>query len=226
MVAADGNAGWQASLAALERLFEVPPVRGAALSVAVSIQWLRFVLVPQREELRSKTERLEYARHLFATRFGAEAEGWEVRLIEGTAPGARLACAMPPGLVADLQALCARAGVTLRRVEPLAIALFNAHDAPLSTGRHWFVVPEAGAAFVALLDGGAWQGVAVRRAAIGSAADLAGLLEAEHQFLGVEERVEQVMAGAREGLAQAAEENGYRFAWLGAAGTQESEQAS
>lgn len=217
-MAVDGNAGWQAALAALERLFEQlfeqRPVRGAALSVAVSSEWLRFVLVPQREELRSKTERLEYARHLFATRFGAEAEGWEVRLIEGTAPGARLACAMPPGLIADLQALCARAGVTLRRVEPLAIALFNAHDAPLSTGRHWFVVPEAGAAFVALLDGGAWQGVAVRRAAIGLPADLAGLLEAEHQFLGVEERVEQVLCVARAGMAQPAEQASYRFGWL------------
>jgi hypothetical protein len=230
LAAGDGAAGWQTSLAALERLFEQlfeqRPVRGAALSVAVSSQWLRFVLVPQREELRSKAERLEYARHLFATRFGVEAEGWTVRLVEGTALGAQLACAMAPGLIADLQALCARAGVTLRRVEPLALAVFNAHDKQLGEGRHWFVVPEAGTAFVALLDGGVWQGVAVRRAAIGSPADLAGLLEAEHQFLGVEERVAQVMAGAREGLAQTAEECGYRFAWLDAAGTQESRQAS
>lgn len=210
--------GWRSALGALEQMFEVLPVRGAALTVAVSSQWLRFLLVPQREELGSAAECLEYARHMFVTRFGVDAEAWAVRLVGGTAPGARIGCAMAPALIADLQTLCQKAGVSLRSVEPLALAVFNEHDKQLVAGRHWFVVPESGATFVALLDGGAWQSVAVRRAAVDSPEVLARLLDVEHQFLGVEDRVEQVMACKRGSLPLAEGHSGYRFTWLDGGG--------
>lgn len=211
----EGEAVWRGAVAALEAALAERCVRGAALDLTISSQWIRFVLVPRRAELRSAAERQEYARHLFVARFGAAAEAWTLRLAEA-AGGAMLACAVEPGLIEALRDACARAGAVLRRVEPLALAVFNRHAKRLNGGRQWFVVPEPAVAFLALLDGGTWQSVAVRRLDEASAETVAALVETAHHLQGIETPATRVVSHAAALAGPLADAYGdYRLEWLG-----------
>lgn len=215
VVPAEGEAGWRGAVVALEAALAERCVRGAALDLTVSSQWIRFALVPRRAELASAAERQEYARHLFVSRFGAAAETWTLRLAEA-AGGAMLACAAEPELIEALRGACARPGAVLRRVEPLVLAVFNEHAKRLSGGRHWFVVPEPTVAFLALLDRGTWQSVAVRRLDEVSAETVAALVETAHHLQGIETPATRVVSHAAALAGPLADAFGeYRIEWLG-----------
>src|SRR5574340_621425 len=188
-LAADGHdaAHWRHALDALAELLRASNVASKA-SVALSSHWVHVVVVPLRPELRSETERLEFARHLFVARFGPQAEHWLVRLT-GSARGTMLACAVDAALVGELVALCFRHRLAARSVEPLAWVRFNRHAARVKSDPCWVLIPESGTVFVGLVRAGGWASAGVRRLADATAESLAALLDTEHQLQGIEPAV-------------------------------------
>lgn len=191
--AAPGQPSWMAALAALDRMLRGwEPLRGE-LRVTLSSRYSRFLLVPVHAELTRDSERIEYARHFFVERFGAEAERWRIRLSSEATEEQQFACAVENELLEALERLAAAYGLVLEIVEPALVKAFNASRARINGDPCWFVVAESGLAGIVLIQDGLWRGVASRRLDQPVDESLAGIIAMEQHLMGVEQPVERVL---------------------------------
>jgi len=129
-----GSGSWSEALAAVDELLEKSEWRKAALRVVVADYWVRYAIVPWVADLRSTQERLSHGRQLLASIYGEAVSGWELRLSEGPPGLARVACAMPAELLAQIGALAVRRAARLTSLQPqLIFAYQNRRRAPGSS---------------------------------------------------------------------------------------------
>ena len=150
---------WSASLATVEQLLAEPQWRGAALRIVIADCWVRYSIVPWAADLRSAPERLAHARQLLASAFGEAVSGWELRLSEAAPGFARVACAMPTELLADVGALAARHQVPLASLQPQLIFAYDNWRCSLPAAGAWFVTIGDGTLTAVRMGNRAWDRV-------------------------------------------------------------------
>jgi hypothetical protein len=152
----DGAAPWRPALQVLETALSQLPARKAAATVFLSNHFVRYAIVPWRDELATGDEEMAWSRHCFTRLYGSAAAQWEIRLNPLPQRSARLACALDTELIEELRAVCARSGCALRSVQPQLMAAFNSTRRQLGPCSAWLAIPEPGHVCLALLDQGQW----------------------------------------------------------------------
>ncbi|MGQ7817206.1 hypothetical protein ACUTAH_16315 [Metapseudomonas furukawaii] len=163
---AAGGPAWPAALEALEPLLARSAPGRARLRVLLSSHYTRFCLVPWSDAIGSPAELEGYARLCFEDLYGAQGEGWSLRLSPEAAGLPRLAAAVPEELLARLRALARGARLRLESVQPYLMAAFNRHRAAIGVDDFLFLVAEPERGSLLQARGGRWA--SVRSVALGA----------------------------------------------------------
>lgn len=192
-------AGWQGALDALPGALAPSGPGRCNVSVILSNHFVRYALLPWSKALETRADWLALARHRFAGTHGQGAADWELRLSRGAARGARIACAVPPSLLAALEERIASTGSALVSVQPYLMAAFNRMRRRIGHEPCWLVLEEPGRLLLALIRGGDWQAL---RGRLVDGADwrsmLDEVLERESALLGLPEPPGQITVHALE----------------------------
>jgi hypothetical protein len=187
---------WRAAVEALPGVFA--NAKSPEVSIVLADQFVRYVLLPFNDALKTEEQWLALARHRFAGIHGSAAAGWDVKVTETSPAGPRLACALERELIDELAAKCAASNVSLVSVQPFLVAAFN----QISTGSRklagngscWIVVEEPGRLTLALLLRGVWTAIRSRRIDERWRIVLPQILQRESAFLGLEMPCTSVVA--------------------------------
>ncbi len=179
---AKGMPNWTSALVALAQVLTAEEWRHGDLSIVLSNHFMRYQVVPWRDELRDESELIGYVRQLMSGAYGRRSADWSVEIsIDGVGQPC-VGSAVDIQLIHELQAIATHQGRRLVSVRPLLMEAFNWAKAWLKTACQWLVIVEDGMICAALVGHGRW--VVVRTCRTGSdwPAELVAMLERE-QFL-------------------------------------------
>jgi hypothetical protein len=154
---------WRPAVDQLAQWLAAHDAKGLRVSVVLSGRFVRWQLLPWREELSGVSERASFAALRFREVFGLGAGAWDIRpasLAPGhTAPAA----AIDQDLVAALQTSCQQSGAQLQRVTPYFSSAFDHWRSSLQGSPVWFGTLESDSLTLGLLQGGAWLALQTQR---------------------------------------------------------------
>lgn len=169
---------WRGAVEAFAQALAGIAPRGGRCSIVLSNHYCRYVLVPGDAGLANARERETYARLQFEHVYGAAvASGWDVRVGEGPAGAARLACAVDRALVDELERACGAATVAVASVTPMLCAAFDRHRARFTSHRFWFAAAEEGRLCLAAVENRQWRSIASQRTTGDPGEELGAMLE-------------------------------------------------
>jgi hypothetical protein len=160
---APGRTPWSAAIEALPELFGQAGARKGRVSVVLSNQLVRYVVVPAGEALVTDAERTDYARARLAQIHGESARAWDVRIGREPANCSRLAAAVDAGLVEGLRRALEARALRLAECRPALTAMVDAMRKRISA-QAWIVAAEAKRLIVARISDGQWASYRVRPA--------------------------------------------------------------
>lgn len=169
------------------------PARGVRVTAVLSSHHARYALLPWSPNLAREEEWQALARHRFTDTHGTVASHWEVRVSPAPKGGARLACAIDRGVLAELRAAVARAGARLASVQPGLMHAFNARRREFRRAPGWLVVAEEGRLTLALIGRGLWELVRVRNVGPAWRDEIQALLRREEALARREAPIERVV---------------------------------
>lgn len=151
--------GWQAGLDALADKLQAE--RGETTFV-LSSQFVRYAVLPWKDELADQNEWLAYAQHTLLSHYGLDLERYTLRLSPQRFGMPVMAAAIENTLLAAIEHCMAACGGKLGAVEPYLMSVFNAHRGAFTQASFWLCILEADRITVARINDGAWTHVAVR----------------------------------------------------------------
>jgi hypothetical protein len=175
-------------------------MKGSEGSVVLADQFVRYVLLPWNETLKTHEQWQALAKHRFAGLHGTRAAEWKVEVSETAPAGARLACAVDRSLIENLASLFTANGLKLVSVQPFLVAAYNRIRATVGNGSCWVVVEERGRLTLVLIQRGAWLAIRSRRCDERWRIVLPEILERESAFLGLSEPCTRVVVCAQNGF--------------------------
>ena len=186
---------WSGAVAALSEVLREGACR--RLEVMLSGHFMRYQLLPWRDDLQDPEEELAAARLGFADVFGDVAATWSIRLSHD-APGIpRLAAAVDAGLVEAISDAAQAAGALLDSLQPSLVAVANCwrrhFDRKCSA---WLVVHEENRLSLALLEHGRWQWLRSLRVGADWCATLPQLIDYECLLANAESAATEVLVFA------------------------------
>lgn len=165
---------WRHGLAVLSAQLARPRFSGRfALDVELSNHFVRYLVIPQRRELRGRAELLAFVRHRFVHTYGPSAQEWAL-CVSGDAR-ARMAAAADSSLVGQLQALCKRG--KLCTVVPSFSAGFDQARLERTQDRYWYVQAERARVCVGCVELGKWALVHSQALMLGDAEEFGGIFQ-------------------------------------------------
>ena len=150
---------WSNALNALNAFLAKPEWQGAVARIVVSDHWVRYAMVPFSDALSGAAERLAHARHVLNGIYGEVVSQWTVTLGESRPGRDQVACALPAGLIEELQLMLLRYRIPLKSLQPQLVSAYNHWRARLPESGAWFVSIEQGSLAAARLGGGNWDRV-------------------------------------------------------------------
>jgi hypothetical protein len=199
-------AEWKAAVEALPGVLK--DLRNHEISLVIADQFVRYVLMPWNEAVKSAEQWMALARHRLGAIHGAPAAAWEVKVTETAPSGPRLACAVDRELIEALAAKFTAAQVRLASVQPFLVAAFNRIRAHIGTGSCWLVVEEPRRLTLAFIQRGVWTAIRTRRVDERWRLVLPEIIERESAFLALAEPCTRVIV-----CAQGAFDAGQYEAW-------------
>jgi len=194
----EADGGWESPLRVFEKSFS--DMKGSEGSVVLADQFVRYVLLPWNETLKTHEQWQALAKHRFAGLHGTRAAEWKVEVSETAPAGARLACAVDRSLIENLASLFTANGLKLVSVQPFLVAAYNRIRATVGNGSCWVVVEERGRLTLVLIQRGAWLAIRSRRCDERWRIVLPEILERESAFLGLSEPCTRVVVCAQNGF--------------------------
>ncbi|HWW72261.1 MAG TPA: hypothetical protein VN089_20165 [Duganella sp.] len=194
-----GNAGdWVPAIAALRSWMADHKPSVSDVELVLSDRYVRYLLVPWHDHIKTSAEIAALGRACFASAFGPVADGWDVQLdlSEYGAPG--IACAIDRELLQELRTICSAHTLRLAVVVPAFMQVFNQRRAQLA-GVALIAVVEEGRCVLASIRDGNWH--SIRSLA---ANDIATLIEREILLQGLASDVPRHVH-ALDGAMEAAE---------------------
>ena len=174
-------------MAALGRVLAERGIANRSASVVLSNRFVRYALVPWRDAVTNRKERVQLARHCFRNIYGDTADGWEIRLSDGGFRRNAIASAVDNDFLAELRRVFAARRIELASVEPCFMSVCNRFRKEFeSRDRACLAVVERGRATLGVFDGNNWQVLAARRVPDGKIDSLATVLTQELQSAGMD----------------------------------------
>lgn len=161
VTAAAGEEAWRAAMAALPAALAPSLTDRPDVTVVLSNEFVRPLLLPANAALRTPQEWTALARHRLTAVHGEAVQDWLVRVAETTPGGPRIACAMDRGLLDAIDEHLAGSGAHLASVQPYLMTAYNQLQSLIGNESCWLVIEEAGCLTLSLLQQGQWQ--AIRR---------------------------------------------------------------
>lgn len=199
-------AEWKAAVQALPEILK--GFKGQDVSLVIADQFVRYVLMPWNEAVKTPEQWMALARHRLNAIHGTAAAGWDVKVTETAPSGPRLACAVDRELIETLAATFAAAQARLASVQPFLVAGFNRIRTHIGNGSCWVVVEEPGRLTLAFIQRGVWVAIRTRRVDGRWRMVLPEILERESAFLALSEPCTRVIV-----CAQGAFDTGQYEAW-------------
>ncbi len=193
-----GDGGWDAPLKCLPEILSAR--KNAEASVVLADQFVRYVLLPWNETLKSPEQWLALAKHRFSGLHGARAAEWDIRVTQTAPAGPRLACAVDRALINALTKQFLAHESKLVSVQPFLVAAYNRIRVTVGSGSCWVVVEERGRLTLVLIQRGAWLAIRSRRCDERWRIVLPEILERESAFLGLSEPCTRVIVCAQNGF--------------------------
>jgi hypothetical protein len=215
VVVTEGTPGdWSQALSAVRKELEGHEWRQANARVVVADHWVRYAVVPWRSELTDDAERLAHGRLILRQIYGDEMGGWTMQLGQTVTGCAQLVCAIPTGLLSDVNAMLQQSALRLVSLRPHLVDAFNRWRSRIPDSGSWFVTVDDGCLAAARLDGDNW--VEVHRIRVGCdwAADLNRLRALERLASGGQSPRCRVLADVPPRLRIAEAAIRYGLEWL------------
>jgi hypothetical protein len=172
--------GWRDALDALGAQLAAAAPRLRALRVVLSDQFVRYLVVPWDDALRTTEERLAYLSHHYRSVYGERVGSWCMAAGDvGSDSALCLAAAVDEALVDALHALAGQHGATLRSVVPHAVAALNTSRRAIDARSCFVAVREPGALCLLRIGDGEVRAVAARRHGADAARALRSMLALE-----------------------------------------------
>jgi hypothetical protein len=195
----EADGGWESPVQALQGI--VSAVKNGEVSIVLADQFVRYVLLPWNETLKTREQWQALAKHRFAGLHGAaRAAEWELEVSETAPQGPRLACAVDRALINALKKQFLSRQIQLVSVQPFLVAAYNRIRATVGNGSCWVVVEERGRLTLVLIQRGAWLAIRSRRCDERWRIVLPEILERESAFLGLSEPCTRVVVCAQNGF--------------------------
>jgi hypothetical protein len=150
---------WQPALAALDAELADSTWHGANTSVVISDHWARYAVLPPNPLLKSVTEKLNHAHHIFSDIYGDIVNDWKVAISDSAIESGHIGSALPNALLEHLTMVLTRYGMPLVSVQPQLISSFNRWSGYLPAGGAWFITIEAGSLAAARVVPNGWDRV-------------------------------------------------------------------
>lgn len=162
-------------------------------SVVLSNHFVRYALVPWRDAVTNKKERVQLARHCFRNIYGEAADSWDIRLSDGGFRQNAIASAVDNDLLVELRRVFAEHKIEPTSIEPCFMSICNRFRKELeSRDRACLAVLERGRATLGVFDGKSWQVLAARRMPDNQTDSLATVLVQELQSAGMDAMPETI----------------------------------
>lgn len=175
-VAEEGAADAAALLAGVPEVLRDPKWQKADAAVLLSSRFAHYQLLPWTDASLDRAEEEARVRHLYARAHGEAAASLELRASPGGFGAASVVSGVEQRLVTDLREAFAASSLRLRSVQPYLMAAFNQCRRELARGARWFVVAESGTLCTALVAGGRWRSLRMRRVGADWGGELATML--------------------------------------------------
>jgi len=160
----DANPPWKQAVAALDELLAGFATPGIAATVIVSSRFVRYTIVPWRDNIVSAPERAEFARHCFRSTYGERAADWEIRISSGGFRRNALACAMDAQMLRTVETSLAGCGIPVASIQPNFMAACNRLRGELRGYESGCIaVLEPGRVSLGIFDRTGWNTLSARR---------------------------------------------------------------
>ena len=200
---ATGEAPWHPVVASLRTYMAQldGARRSAKFRIVLSDHFCRYALIPWSDALGSANEELMLAKHCFKSVYGQGAEEWSVRIALGAAGSARLASAVDPVMLTELDGIMNPFGRRFDSLQPHFVMCFNHWRARLPKEGSWLITVDEGALCVARIRQGEW--VSVNTMSVGATwrGQLPSIIEREEALSESGEDSALVLVLAGDGLA-------------------------
>jgi hypothetical protein len=161
---AGSGRAWMATVAALEEILAGFAAPGIAATVIVSSRFVRYAVVPWRDNVISVQEQAGFARHCFKSIYGDAAEDWEIRMSGGGFRRNALACAVDAQMLRAVEKILVGRSIRIVSIQPNFMAACNRFRRELSGyERGCIAVVEPGRAALGIFDGTGWCTLSARR---------------------------------------------------------------
>ena len=145
LLSAQGAAivGWPAasSLDALLTAVQVKP--NTHLTVILSADFVKYQLLPAQQVSMNTAEKLAYAAAAYKEIYGAETDGWKIKLHDTGFKQASIAAAVEESILEKLQQVAQQHKIKLVSVQPYLMAAYNSCKNQLGKLNAYFVVVES-----------------------------------------------------------------------------------
>lgn len=182
---ANGNDALSAT-EALRTILTREAIGPGRLDVVLSNHFVRYQVLPWRDEIASHDEMTAYAQASFEQVFGADSADWEITVGPEPIGRARLAAALPRRMKTALEELVAATPLRLGSVQPYLASAFNRLCADEKTQSLLFVLVEPRRASLLLRQDDQWQHVRVSAGADNADA-ITDLITRELSLAGISE---------------------------------------
>jgi hypothetical protein len=198
-----GDSPWRPAIVVLSAYVAAMDAkqRQANIRLVLSDHYSRYALVPWSDALGSAAEEVMLAKHCFKSVYGPGADDWAVRITLGNAGQPRLASAVEPALLAEIDQVMQPLGRRFQSLQPHFVMCFNHWRSHLPKEGAWLITIDDGMLCVARVRRGEW--VSVNTMSVGSQwrADLPSILEREEALSESGEDSAAVIVLAGDGLA-------------------------
>jgi hypothetical protein len=192
-----GAEPWQGALASLRAEAEAWRNDSVAVTVVLSNHFVRYVLVPSSEGVRSVDEAHALARFHFSKVHGERCRDWDMRLGEPGVRAPQLASGIDAGLLPALRACFPKeARPRLVSVQSYLMSAFNCWRARFPKTGAWLLLPEPDRACVALIAGRRWITVQNAKGSYDHPDEWVSLLDRERWRVNLEQVPETVLVHA------------------------------
>jgi hypothetical protein len=162
--ATDAVAPWQPTIAALDQLLGVFAATALPATVIVSSRFVRYCIVPWRDNVVGASEQAEFARHCFRDIYGEIAAGWEIRISSGGFRRNALASAVDAAMLRAVESSLAAHGVPIASIQPHFMAACNRFRRELNGyDSGCIAVLEPGRVALGIFDKAGWRTLGTRR---------------------------------------------------------------
>jgi hypothetical protein len=162
--AADAVAAWQPTTDALDELLAALAAPGVPATVIVSSRFVRYCIVPWRDNVVGVSEQTEFARHCFRSIYGETAAAWEIRISSGGFRRNALASAVDAAMLRAVEARLAAHGIPIASIQPNFMAACNRFRRELNGyDSGCIAVLEPGRVALGIFDKAGWRTLGTRR---------------------------------------------------------------